>query len=228
MISVQGFGRGNGHVTGLGNMRGSVAGIAVGGQERRFVISLAPAAAITVALFFAMTALIRTDEVQLTEKVERPLYPITPQHEPTKALEIDRKVPQPTEIELPPLPPVQKVTASTGPGLVFDYGFDGWTLPKQEVSFTPPQARPMGTRSATPVRPPVASFPADMARRGISGKCDVRFSLSSRGLPYDITAACSHPGFEKEAVRAVFLPKIQDGMPVESHNYVYPMEFALQ
>jgi TonB family protein len=66
----------------------------------------------------------------------------------------------------------------------------------------------------------------------MEGSCDVHFSLSTRGLPYDITAACSHAGFEKEAVRAVskaeFLPEIRQGLPVESHNYVYPMEFRLQ
>lgn len=232
MHSVQGFGHGNEYASSLGTMPGSVASIAAGGQERRLLASLAPAAAITVALFLAMTALIRTDEVRLTEKEQRPLLAITPQHEPPQTITHDRKPPKLAEIDLPPLPPVQKATTGTWSGPVFDYAFDGGTLPKQEVSFAPPQVRPMGTRSATPVRPPVASFPPEMARRGISGKCDVRFSLSPRGLPYDLAATCTHPGFEKEAVRAVsrteFLPKIQDGMPVESHNYVYPLEFALQ
>jgi protein TonB len=60
----------------------------------------------------------------------------------------------------------------------------------------------------------------------------VHFSLTARGLPYDVVAVCSPSGFENEAARAVsraeFLPEIRQGMPVESHNYVYPMEFKLQ
>lgn len=211
---------------------GAGAAIAIRGQERRFLGSLVPAAAITISLFLAMTALIRTDDVRLDEKEARPLFAITPQHKPAEVIVRDRFPPPLEVLDLPPLPPVQKAHTTGTAWPVIDLTPDAWELPLEAVGFVPPKAHAIDARIATPVRPPVASYPTDMARRGISGKCDVRFSLSTRGLPYDITASCTHPGFVKEAVRAVgrteFLPKIQDGVPVESHNYVYPLEFELQ
>jgi protein TonB len=202
------------------------------GQERRFLTSLAPAAIVTLGLFAAMIQLIRVEEVELPEVVQRPLSTITPQSEPSEPVRIDRKPAAPLNVELPPMPPVSKLdTGVSGlPAPVIQPG--NWTLQRETVRFAPPAPQAMGERIAQAIRPPVASYPRSMASKGLEGTCDVHFSLSTRGLPYDVTASCSHAGFEKEAVRAVsraeFLPEIRQGVPVESHNYVYPMEFRLQ
>nr|WP_321362362.1 TonB family protein [uncultured Hyphomonas sp.] len=201
-------------------------------QEGRFLTSLLPAAAITLGLFVTMTQLIRVDEVELSPVVHRPLLAITPQHEESEPRLIDRVRAPVVDVELPPMPPVSK-TATSVDGLpvpVIDRG--DWSVPLDTIRFTPPAPQAIGERVAQAIRPPVASYPADMARRGLEGSCDVHFSLTTRGLPYDVSATCSHAGFAKEAVRAVgraeFLPEIRQGVPVESHNYVYPMEFRLQ
>lgn len=229
MIRVQGKSFGGGALVaplGVASARRNL------GQDKRFLTSIVPAAAVTLGLFLTMTQLIQVDEVELTPVAHRPLTAITPQSEPVETRRIDR-VPAPVvDMELPPMPPVSKIASKVGglPVPVIDRG--DWGLPREAVRFAPPAPQAIGERVAQAIRPPVASYPGDMARRGMEGSCDVYFSLSTRGLPYDVTATCSHAGFEKEAVRAVskaeFLPEIRQGLPVESHNYVYPMEFRLQ
>ena len=202
------------------------------GQERRFLTSLAPAAIVTLGLFAAMIQLIRVDEVELPEVVQRPLSTITPQSEPSEPVRIDRKPAAPLNVELPPMPPVSKLDTGVS-GLSAPVIQPGnWTLLRETIRFAPSAPQAMGERIAQAIRPPVASYTRSMASKGLEGTCDVHFSLSTRGLPYDVTANCSHAGFEKEAVHAVsraeFLPEIRQGVPVESHNYVYPMEFRLR
>ena len=210
VLAPQGFGNGNG----------------------RFALSVLPAAAITVGLFFAMTGLIRTDEIVLVKKEPRILTPVTPTRETPEPVTHDRRIELPEQVELPPAPPVQRPTVRDSGVPMPVIGRVPEALPGKLTDFIRPVAQPIGERIATPVRPPVPTYPRDMAARGVSGTCTVHFSLSIRGLPYDVTAACSHPGFEKEARRAVsraeFLPEIRDGQPVESHKLVYPLEFTLQ
>ena len=217
--------------SGFAGAGGQPAGFA-GGRQGRLAVALAPAAAITVGLFVAMNGLIHTDDIQLVEKQQRILLQITPSrpappppregHEPVRISEID----------LPPLPPVQNVPTATDWAPVPVIGEVPAELPVRLEKVAMPVVRTVGERIATPVRDPVLTYPRAMAIQGISGTCDVHFSLSTRGLPFDVVANCSHPGFEKEARRAVsraeFLPEIRDGQPVESHNVVYPLEFRMQ
>ena len=129
------------------------------------------------------------------------------------------------------MPPVQKIDREIQGPAAYTPTAGHWQIPRETIRFVPAQAHPMEGRIATPVRQPVPVYPRDLAQQGVSGKCDVSFSLTMQGRPYDVTAKCTHPGFEKEAARAVskseFLPKIEQGMPVESHNYVYPLEFRI-
>ncbi|MAU67600.1 MAG: energy transducer TonB [Hyphomonas sp.] len=229
MISIQGNSVGGGA---LHAPFGTASQRMASRQDRRLLTSMVPAAAITLGLFVTMTQLIRVDEVELAPVTHRPLPIVTPQHKETEPNRIDRFPAPVADVELPPMPPVTKSVSSVEglPVPVIDRG--NWDLQREAIRFEPPAPQAIGERIAQAIRRPVASYPADMARRGMEGSCDVHFSLSTRGLPYDITAACSHAGFEKEAVRAVskaeFLPEIRQGLPVESHNYVYPMEFRLQ
>jgi len=229
MVALSGNGIG---AKASGSVGGSAGTGGFLGRERRFLTSLAPAAIVTLGLFATMTQLIRVDEVELPKVVQRPLSTITPQREPSDPVRTDRKPVTPLNVELPPMPPVSKIDPGVSgfPVPVIQPG--NWTLLRETIRFAPPAPQAMGERLAQAIRPPVASYPRSMASKGLEGTCDVHFSLSTRGLPYDVTANCSHAGFEKEAVRAVsraeFLPEIRQGVPVESHNYVYPMEFRLQ
>lgn len=209
-----------------------ISNVTAGSRESRFAAALAPAAAITVGLFLAMNGLIRTDEIALVKKDVRVLLPVTPQKqiaEPTERPEF----PVPAiDVDLPPAPPVQKLDAGAIGFPAPAVGGFPRTIPAGGPDLPLPSVKPLGERIATPVRVPVPAYPRVMSRQGLSGTCDVRFSLTAQGLPYDVVANCSHPGFETEAARAVskaqFLPKIRQGVPVESHNYVYPLEFRMQ
>ena len=202
------------------------------GKEGRFLTSLVPAAAVTLGLFVTMTQLIKVDEVELPKVVHRPLLTITPQIKPAEPQRTVRNPAPIVNVDLPPTPPIQKFEGSAEGLPVPVIGPGNWTFQRETVSFAPPAPQAMGERIAQAVRDPLPSYPRVMAANGVEGTCDVHFSLSTRGLPYDVTAKCSHAGFEKEAARAVsraeFLPEIRQGLPVESHNYVYPMEFRLQ
>jgi protein TonB len=87
-------------------------------------------------------------------------------------------------------------------------------------------------RDAQPIRPPTPSYPQRAQERGLSGNCDVRFDVDTRGKPYNIAATCSDAVFKSEAERAVsrveFAPKIVRGKAVERRNVVYPLEFNIQ
>ncbi|HBN94177.1 MAG TPA: energy transducer TonB, partial [Hyphomonas sp.] len=92
-------------------------------------------------------------------------------------------------------------------------------------------ASPVGDRTPVPVRPPLPAYPSAMAKRNVEGDCVVRFNLTARGLPFDVTAECTPSGFESEARRSVsraeFLPQIIDGQAQESRGLTYPLEFRL-
>ena len=83
------------------------------------------------------------------------------------------------------------------------------------------------------IRKPIPEYPQKALRygRAIEGSCEVEFSVSRFGRPYDISADCTDDIFEepaRDAVRAAkFKPKTVDGIPVESHKVVYPIEFSL-
>jgi len=232
MISVQGNESGVGALAPRPGLSRIFPAGMIRGRERRFLASLLPAAFVTCGLYLAMTELIRTDEVVLVEKPQRILTDITPEREIDDTVRI-KWTPAPiVNVNLPPMPPVTRKDSKVEGLPVPVIGPGDWGLTREVINFQPPPPQPMGERTARPVRLPAASYPQSMAARGLEGTCNVHFSLSARGLPYDIDASCSHPGFEKEAAKAVgkaeFLPEIRQGVPVQSHNYVYPMEFRLQ
>ena len=86
-------------------------------------------------------------------------------------------------------------------------------------------------RDATPIRPPVPTYPSRAAERGTEGECTVSFNVDVRGRPYDVKADCTDSIFRREAVRAVskveFAPKIVKGQARERRNVVYPLVFKL-
>ncbi len=198
-------------------------------RRLRSLAALVPAAIVTIGLFAVMGRLIQVREFDPPKKETRILGVVTPTFKEDIVLD-DWHKPEPVrDVELPPRPPIQTVRGGDlGLPPVSLPGHAPDKIPLQVISMSAPP--PVLERIPTPIRPPVPSYPS--AARNVEGDCTVRFSLTARGLPFNVAATCTSPVFEREAARAVgkaeFLPQIRDGKAVESHNLIYPLEFRLQ
>ena len=199
----------------------------------RFAVSVAIAAPIAVIIFLLMNMLISVDEINLDQKESRTLTAITPQQTDSDVRTRQRAKPQRIDSAAkPPPPPKQSATKSS------------INLPTPKIEGAVPQNLDLGRmkslaidpvavsdRDAQPIRPPAPSYPQRAQERGLSGSCDVRFDVDTRGKPYNVAATCSDAVFKSEAERAVskveFAPKIVRGKAVERRNVVYPLEFNI-
>jgi periplasmic protein TonB len=200
----------------------------------RFLVSAVIAAPIAVLIFLAMNLLISVDEITIDAKETRVLSAITPQANDSDVRTRQRAKPQRIDSSAkPPPPPKQSATKSS------------INLPTPKIEGAVPQNLDLGRmkslaidpvavsdRDAQPIRPPTPSYPQRAQERGLSGSCDVRFDVDTRGKPYNISANCSDDVFKSEAERAVsrveFAPKIVRGKAVERRNVVYPLEFNIE
>lgn len=200
----------------------------------RLLVGVAIAIPIVLAIFFLMNWLISVDEIDLDEGETRTLAAITPQKQDSEVRRSNRTPPKRIDsAQKPPPPPKQSATKSS------------INLPTPKIEGAVPQNLDLGRmnslaidpvavsdRDAQPIRPPTPSFPQRAAERGLSGTCDVRFDVDTRGKPYNVQATCSDNIFKSEAERAVsrveFAPKIVRGQAVERRNVVYPLEFKIQ
>ena len=199
----------------------------------RLLVGVVIAVPIVVILFLLMSALISVDEIELPEGETRVLAAITPQKQDSEVRTRSRSQPKRIDAaQKPPPPPKQSATKSS------------INLPTPKIDGAVPQNLDLGRmkslaidpvavsdRDAQPIRPPTPSFPQRAAERGISGSCDVRFDVDTRGKPYNVQATCTDSVFKSEAERSVgrveFAPKIVRGKPVERRNVVYPLEFNI-
>lgn len=199
----------------------------------RFLIATLIAIPIVLAIFFIMNALISVDEIELDSGEQRVLAAITPQKQDSEARTRQRAKPQRIDAAAkPPPPPKQSATKSS------------INLPTPKIDGAVPQNLDLGRmkslaidpvavsdRDAQPIRPPAPSYPQRAQERGLSGSCDVRFDVDTRGKPYNVAATCTDAVFKTEAERAVskveFAPKIVRGKAVERRNVVYPLEFNI-
>ena len=200
----------------------------------RLLVGVVIAIPIVLIIFLLMNSLISVDEIELTEGENRVLAAITPQKQDTEVRTRSRSQPKRIDAaQKPPPPPKRSATKSS------------INLPTPKIDGAVPQNLDLGRmnslaidpvavsdRDAQPIRPPTPSFPQRAAERGLSGTCDVRFDVDTRGKPYNIQATCSDNIFKSEAERAVsrveFAPKIVRGQAVERRNVVYPLEFKIQ
>lgn len=83
----------------------------------------------------------------------------------------------------------------------------------------------------SPINPPVPSYPSNAALRGLEGDCKVFFDVDSTGVPFNIEAECSSDAFKLESERSVaevrFNPFIDNGLPRNRRNVVYPLVYNL-
>lgn len=81
-----------------------------------------------------------------------------------------------------------------------------------------------------PLGPPQPVYPLMAGILGLSGYCEVRFSVDQSGRVTEIQPSCSHPVFCASAAAAVeavrFKPKRKDGKLVPRRNIVYPLHYA--
>lgn len=200
----------------------------------RFLVATAIAVPIVLAIFMLMNALISVKELKLASGETRVLAAITPQKQDSDVRTRQRAKPQRIDSAAkPPPPPKQSATKSS------------INLPTPKIDGAVPQNLDLGRmkslaidpvavsdRDAQPIRPPTPSYPQRAQERGLSGTCDVRFDVDTRGKPYNVQATCSDSIFKSEAERAVskveFAPKIVRGKAVERRNVVYPLEFNIQ
>ncbi|MFN3910751.1 energy transducer TonB [Hyphomonas sp.] len=200
----------------------------------RFLVSALIAAPIAILIFLAMNLLISVDEISLDAKESRVLMAITPQSNDSDVRTRQRAKPQRIDSSAkPPPPPKQSATKSSInlPTPKIDGAVPtGLDLGKMKSLAIDPVA--VSDRDAQPIRPPAPSYPQRAQERGLSGTCDVRFDVDTRGKPYNVSATCSDSVFKTEAERAVskveFAPKIVRGKAVERRNVVYPLEFNIQ
>lgn len=84
---------------------------------------------------------------------------------------------------------------------------------------------------AKPIGAPLVTYPTELAAEGITGECKANFDVSSEGVPENITADCTHPGFINVTIESAstlrFEPKIKDGKPVQRRGVEYPLLFQI-
>jgi len=163
---------------------------------------------------------------------EQTLVKITPADPVTDGFSA-RPAAKPLELALQPPPPARDKITTKGeiPGYTY-------TAPQptfDSIGFKPPVVlvTALAGRSIQVVRAPAPSMPEMAMTRGISGSCDVLFDVDTLGRPFNLSAQCTDEIFRAEAIRAVskaeFLPKVSaNGIAVEQHGAIYPLEFKVQ
>jgi len=168
------------------------------GATLRFAAALTTAAAVTIALFFLMRALIWTETPPPAQAVDAPAITIAEyvaEQDPIRLV-----VPQPPETISPP-PPIEPVSIdpSPRPGVSPNAGQRPTIRAEPDTgslrpAFMPP---PLQIRVA-----PV--YPQRELARGVEGRCVVQYDILANGRTANArTLACDSAGFARAALDAV-------------------------
>ena len=157
---------------------------------------------------------------------------ITPQRPDPDAPMTKRTKPTPLESATQPPPPPR--ASATVTDIVLPTPFVPGAVPTGLPTHVKmPTIGPVmiSSRDYQVVRPPLPVYPRRAAERGISGTCNVAFSIDPRGKPFRVSAACSDPVFVSEAESSVskaeFAPQLVDGQFVTVTGLEYPLNFKL-
>ncbi len=201
-------------------------------QIKRYMLMSAPAALISYGLFLMMGSLIAAEFVPAEASEPRVITKITPEKLTPEELAVRVKVEPIETLSAPPPPPkvsIKKVNVPLDAVLFTGEAPKKVEFNKRDLGL---DVRPVAisNREATPIRPPIVSYPRRAIDLGIEGTCAVHLDVDVRGHPYNVKADCTDRIFEKEAVRAVsrveFSPMIVKGTARERRNVVYPLEFT--
>ncbi|MEM6625393.1 MAG: energy transducer TonB [Pseudomonadota bacterium] len=197
-------------------------------QVGRWSLAAPIAMAVALALTLLMEGLIRVDTVALEEDRSRTLPPFMPE-----VVEPDRPIARSRVEKLPQaVPPAAKPISPPGKS---DLNLPPLDLPNPDPKFEPGLGdfrAPVinAHQTAKPIRPPMPAFPR---RATTGGECQVYFSVDPVGRPFDISATCSSPIFERESIKAVskalFVPSTDaDGKARITNGLVYPLVYKME
>tara|TARA_R110002020_G_scaffold474461_1_gene705983 strand:+ start:38398 stop:39054 length:657 start_codon:yes stop_codon:yes gene_type:complete len=187
---------------------------------------------VAYGLFLLMNSLIQVKEITIVPAASRVLDAITPQRPDPDAPMTKRTKPTPLESATQPPPPPR--ASATVTDIVLPTPFVPGAVPTGLPTHVKmPTIGPVmiSSRDYQVVRPPLPVYPRRAAERGISGTCNVAFSIDPRGKPFRVSAACSDPVFVSEAESSVskaeFAPQLVDGQFVTVTGLEYPLNFKL-
>ena len=187
---------------------------------------------VAYGLFLLMNSLIQVKEITLVPAASRVLDAITPQRPDPDAPMTKRTKPTPLESATQPPPPPRASATQTDIFLPTPV-VPGAVPTGLSTHVQMPTIKPVvvSSRGYQVVRPPLPVYPRRAAERGISGTCNVAFSIDPRGKPFRVSAVCSDPVFVSEAESSVskaeFAPQLADGQFVTVTGLEYPLEFKL-
>lgn len=191
------------------------------------------ATGITAGLFHIMERAIAADYVEPDDPTIYTLEPITPlQQKPNEPRKGATK-PTKRDVSFAPPPPAKLRIEKTAINLPTFGGFGEApaSVPTGAKTLSIVAPVVIGRDDVLPLRPPVPPYPSRAIARGLEGTCEVRLDVDQTGQPFNVTANCSDPVFERPSVRAVqrvsFAPKIVNGRPVVRKNVVYPLTYTL-
>lgn len=200
---------------------------------QRLLIGAPVASAVVFGLMTFMSSAVAAEFVMPDEKSEFILDPIPLPEEPDIVTFDDHEpLSQPTVLPLPDIPPMTRPDMGETEVIVIAAPAPTDTLPSGDLGkMFRSNVVPIGERVATPIVNPQPVYPESRLRVGATAECDVRFNLTSGGIPFDVVADCTDAGFERSARRAVerarFAPEVRDGQQVETHGLVFPLIYNL-
>ncbi|MEX1197201.1 MAG: energy transducer TonB [Pseudohongiellaceae bacterium] len=197
----------------------------------RWLVSLALAAGITLALFWFMQALIATGS-QLDERAN--VTRIVDATMPDINMEVQREIDEPEPMEdIQETPPEDQDREFDMDGnMDLGIGRDnvnvggGVEVGMAGIGATDGEMLPLV--NITP------SYPTRAAQRGIEGWCQVRFTVTAEGGVRDVEVIDAEPSgiFDRSSIRAAerfrFQPRVVDGEPVDVPGVQYVFRYELE
>ena len=193
----------------------------------RLIPSAGGAIFVTTVIGLAMAAMIRT-EFKAQDVVETAAFEINPVAEEIKPDPVRKAPNELAKVEIPPAPPSIDKGKSEKPEIdvkVIEGRDLDWTPP--DIDFTDKIIVVDGDPSPIFRLPPVMPKRADR-----SGHCNMSFSVSLDGSPFNISAVnCTQKLFERAAIRSVeewkYKPKVVNGRPAIMRGLETKISFKL-
>lgn len=198
---------------------------------KRVPLVMPLSAVLTTGLMLTMAGLIAT-EFQPQDKAEALAFEINPIE---RIIETPPDIQEPEilkKIETPPPPPklaTHNVDAVVEPGYKVTKIKPILSLPPLDLGKTTISAPDTNEQPLVRI-PPV--MPARFLQGDESGFCNMRFSISPDGQPYDVAATqCTHSVLERASIKSVlrwkYNPKVQDGRAVARSGIETKIRFDL-
>lgn len=202
-------------------------------KSSRLFLSALPAIGLTCGLFYIMQEAITVDTVEFDQPDFRNILSIVlPESELCDCEPPDNSGPILIETAPPPkLRHTEPMTAEQITMEIVPFNTPGTPIPGASLEDFGPTMISFGPETGVPLRQPLPVYPDAALRKGLSGQCDVYFSIDAAGRPFNVDAECSDPVFERSSESAVrkvqFAAKVVDGRPVGQDNLVYPFVYEL-